>query len=109
MDESVLRQYIRDTLHELRADPRMMSLLRGAGIGPAHYSDNDESRQLANGWIEDTQTETGKPMSPGNRLQVVRFVAKRWPILLKRFRGDSRAAEHTLYNILDTKFSGNRE
>ena len=109
MDESVLRQYIRDTLQELRADPRMMSLLRGAGIGPTRQGDSDVSRQLANGWIEDSETETGKRMSPGNRLQVVRFVGKRWPILLKRFRGDERAAEHTLYNILDTKFSGNRE
>lgn len=101
----VLRLFIKATLQELRADRRMMAMLKGADLGPTRKGDSGVSRELAADWLLDIETELGKQLHPGVKTNVLRFVGHRWPGLLQRFRGDANAARHTLYNILDAKFN----
>lgn len=103
--EDLLRQYIREALQtELKLDPHMMMILRNSDL--RHHNDpaSTEYRQIAKEWLDDLETELGEvPLQV--RVQANKFVAKRWQGLLRRFRGDVRAAKQTLYNLLDAKFN----
>jgi len=103
MMDDILRLFIKETLQELRADPRVLAMLRNSG-----FRDSDAAaRHIAQEWLDDLKLELGS-VPPQVTTQVHRFVAKRWPGMLNRFRGDERAAKHTLYNVLDSKFSSVR-
>jgi len=98
---SLLRQFIHATLAELRIDPRMMSVLHGTGFqdSPDEPSDK-EAHHIADEWLE----EMGE-RSHHHKLRVHRYVARKWPMLVSRFRGDKHAARQTMYNLLDTRLS----
>jgi hypothetical protein len=96
--DDLLRAYIREALQlELRLDPHMMALLRGSDIRHGTDPSSVDARRVAEEWLEDG-------VSPRDRAIVTRFVAKRWAMILARYRGDVRAAKQTMYNILDTRF-----
>ena len=96
----VLRQFIQATLAELRVDPKMMHLLRGTGIRSTNEPSDKEAQAIAKEWLQDMGER-----SEYHRIRVHRYVARKWPQLVKRFRGDKEAARQTLYNLLDTKLS----
>lgn len=98
----VLRQYIKATLDELRVDPKMLKLLRGTGLRATgdEVSSGKEAQALADEWLQDMGERSGH-----HKVRVHRYTARKWPQLLKRFRGDKEAARQTLYNLLDTKLS----
>ena len=97
---NLLRQYIQATLDELRVDPKMMALLRGTGIRDTDSPASHEARVVANDWLEHMGNR-----SHYHKVRVHRYVARKWPQLVKRFRGDRDAARQTLYNLLDMKLS----
>ena len=108
MNESLLRAYIRQAvLLELRRDDKFIDSLKASlrGGDPDMHIDAPGGRRLANDWLDDLELELGHPIAPGKRGQVHKFVASRWPGVLKRFRGDHQLASKTLYNLLDTKFN----
>lgn len=98
----LLRSYI----NELRQDDRFIAMLAGAGLGHHHREAvNIEAEELAEGWIDDVEVVTGRPVSPGIRSQVIRFVEGRMSGLVVLFRGNKNAARMTMYNLMDAKFS----
>jgi hypothetical protein len=109
MNDELLRLYIHEALQlELRADPHMMSMLRGSGMRASSSPTNKIASRIATEWIEDKELETGEPLPLHMRTQVNGFVAKRWKGLMVRFRGNDQAAKQTLFNILAAKFDTHR-
>jgi hypothetical protein len=96
----LLRQYIKVTLDELRIDAKMMSMLRGTGLRDDVEGSvsNKEAMSIAQSWLDELENPT-----PHTKMRVRRYVTRKWPMLVKRFRGDKKAAQQTLYNLLDTK------
>jgi hypothetical protein len=105
-----LEAYIREMLSELRANERMLALLRGSGIRGAGSSNNWQpgAWRVASLWIRDAEAERGKPLSPKTKGVINKFVGQRWNSLLKRFHGDEDAAETTMNNLLDSRFNSTR-
>lgn len=102
--EDLLRAYIREALQlELRMDPKMMAMLRGTGVREPDEPDAKEAREIAEEWIEDHEAT-----APYHRTRIHRYVARKWPVLLRRFNGNKHAALQTLYNLLDTRSSEDR-
>lgn len=95
---------LRAYLTELRRDENFLALLRSAGLGGDPGPDQVAAENLAQGWIDDTELTTGRRLSPGTRLQVVKFVEHRFPGLVVRFRGNLDAARLTMMNLLDARF-----
>ncbi len=108
MDEvELLRTYIQEALQlELRVDPHMMALLRGSDIRPKaeHQPLVRDAHAVAKSWLEDVEERRGE-VSPYHRTRIFRYAARKWPVLLHRFRGDRHAATQTLYNLLDMRSS----
>jgi hypothetical protein len=100
MNEDVLRQFIQETLAELRVDPHMMKLLKGTSLQGHEQPGDEAGRKLAEEWFEDL----GGRVSPRDRAIVTRFVQKRWPGIVRRYRGNVLTAKQTMYNLLDTRF-----
>ena len=100
MDEGLLRQFIQATLGELRVDPKMMKLLKGSDLQHSHEPGAESAREVADRWLE----ELGGRVSERDRAIVTRFVARRLPGLVQRYRGNSLQAMQTMYNILDARF-----
>jgi hypothetical protein len=91
----LLKTFIRETLlHDLSR----------SGLGSPAGAEDHEVRQLADGWILDTELQTGEPVPHAVHGAANRFVAKQWKGLLERFRGDRHAAHVTLLNLLDAEF-----
>lgn len=107
MNESLLRAFISEAvLAELRRDEKFIAMLRNSGVGAGESRPEQvNSRHIATEWIEDLELEVGKPISHGHKAQVFRFVIKRMPGLVARYRGNIQAARQTMYNLLDTKFN----
>lgn len=97
---ALLRQFIESTLDELRVDQKMMALLRGTGLRDEieGNASSKEALSIAQDWLDELE----KP-SPNTKMRVRRYVTRKWPVLVKRFRGDKKAARQTLFNLLDTK------
>lgn len=100
----LLRQY----LSELRFDHRFVELLRGSGLNLQVPRDAIalDAEELAEGWLDDVELDTGREVSPSIRSEVVRFVEGRMPGLLQRFRGNEDAVRLTMYNLLAARFAG---
>lgn len=106
---NMLETYVRETLDELRANERMLALLRGSGIrdgGSGNWQPG--AWRVASRWISDVEVERDKQLSPKEKSVVNKFVGQRWNSLLKRFHGDHDAAETTMNNLLDSRFNGKR-
>ncbi len=99
MDDSLLRQFIRDTLLELRLDPGMMKMLKQAGIASKDMEEG--GHHVAEEWLDDL----GGTVSPRDRAIVTRFVVRRWPGIMARYHNNTLTAKQTMYNLLDTRFS----
>jgi hypothetical protein len=106
VNESLLKAYIREALiTELRRDEKFIAMLKGSGMDPRQASQNQNSDRVANQWITDMELELGKPLRNNVKANVRKFVASRWQGMVARFRGDPRAAQHTMTNVLDSKFN----
>jgi|SRR5579871_2662206 len=99
MNETLLRQFIRDTLLELRLDPTMMKMLKQANITGREMGESGQ--HIAEEWLNDL----GGSVSPRDRAIVTRFVVRRWPGIMARYRNNTLTAKQTMYNLLDTRFS----
>jgi hypothetical protein len=110
MNEGLLREFIKEAmLLELRRDDQFIDhLKRQSSFGAPRTPSAVAARQVASGWVQDMETELGQRLSPGNVTQVNKFVAKRWPGVLQRYRGDQAAALQTMHNLLDAKYSSLR-
>lgn len=116
MSERLLRQYLQEAvLAELRVDRKFLAhLRRAAGYevpdGPHAVDDatNQQALRIAEAWIDGVEDELGQEMRHNHQAVVKRFVVRRWPGMLIRFRGNVGAAEQTMYNVLDTKFNSLR-
>lgn len=105
MNEDILRAYVREmVLQELRADERMLSLLRGSGLRAMSSPGAQAAGRIVEDWIHDIELEIGKRLPPAVRTQAHRFAARRWQGLLARFHGDVHAAHVTMMNLLDNRF-----
>ena len=106
MDEELLREYVEEVLlSELSIDRKFLNHLRqSAGLRPTLDTLTAHARSIADEWLDDVEDAIGRRLWPGKRAQVIRFVAQRLPMLVRRFHGDVKAAEQTMYNILNARF-----
>lgn len=99
MDEVPL---LRSYLIELRQDEAFLSLLRSAGVGGDRGDTVTED--IAQGWLDDVELDTGLRVPAGAQSQIFKFVENRYPALVVRFRGNTDAARLTMLNLLDARF-----
>lgn len=116
MSERLLLEYLKEVLLvELHVDRRFLAHLRRVAgeeiIDGPHKVDaatNKQALRIGDAWIDGVEDEMGQLMRHNHKAMVKRFVLRRWPGLLIRFRGNVGASEQTMYNILDTKFNSLR-
>ena len=114
MDEGLLRSYLREAvLAELRVDHNFIDRvyrLTGIRIPGGRHGRRlvEPEHDVAAMWLADVEDELGHEIWHGLRSQVHRFVAQRMAGLLKRFNGDSMAAEQTMHNLLNARFGSMR-
>lgn len=118
MSERLLHEYLHEVLlTELHVDTTFLNSLRrssGLNLGSTVATDGDDFDMrpiyragvtLANRWLRQAEKRLGGPLRRGQRAQVFRFVAQRFPALVIRHRGDGEAASQTMNNILNARFN----
>lgn len=118
MSERLLREYLNEVLlTELHVDTSFLNHLRrssGLNIAPALGINVDDldmrpvyraGTNLANKWLRQAERRLGAPLRRDTRAEVFSFVARRFPVLVLRYRGDIDAASQTMNNILNTRFN----
>jgi hypothetical protein len=120
MSENLLRQYLHEAvLAELSVDWQFVNMLMGRHDRPSMMGHGkrganklqkqrkafvDDSIRIANEWIQEVEENLGMQLRPSDVEQVMRYCFRKFPGLAVNFRGNMRAAEHTLYNMLNSKF-----
>lgn len=102
MSVELLREFVEETLVELRIDRPFISMLKKQ-TGLSRIENG--LRSIANEWLGDVEHHLGHPLHFNSRAQVYRFVLQRLPALIQRYHGNVAAAEQTMYNLLNTRFN----
>lgn len=118
MSDRLLLEFLKEViLTELHVDRKFLAHLRRSAGLDADYgvtgptidpTTTKQALRIGDAWIDQVEDETDQIMRHNHKAMVKRFVVRRWPGLLVRFRGNMGAAEQTMYNILDTKFNSLR-
>lgn len=108
MPHTVLRNFVKEAIVELRRDDRFLALLRDAGIGHTHDDQDDltvSAHNVFSDWLEDFETRHDTLLPTSVVSWARRFTDKRWAKLLRHFRGDADAASTTMHNQLNARYA----
>ena len=106
MSVKLLKEYVEELLTELSIDRKFVDhLRRTSGLGDGEFSKLTAGAQaIAAKWLSEAEHLSGRSLHPNQRAVVIRFVARRMPMLVRHFRGNVTAVEQTMYNLLNARF-----
>lgn len=103
MNESLLRQFIREAL----VDQSFIKHLRN-GLDLARGDGLAEASSIVDDWLEEAELRMGNLLAPGHVNRLTRFVSREWPQVLERYRGNKTMALIAMNNMLDAKLNAIR-